>query len=226
MERILSVTLPEETTYAHGTVNGSITTWTNVRDNIWETVADRALDDVYHVEIEFIDESGITYNLSRTLYYGKIPLVTDRTLADVERWRELHDKGLSAMTETEKLEWFGFMKGRYTYEDMNRVESAVAALYERLRKLGYIHSTLEIKTNWTHRDEVKIKDIERYLGNVKVLRNSVRVFPNTPIPPDISVRLNYILANNIEKILTDVDTVTINFQQSQFYVGDLISGEV
>ena len=58
--------------------------------------------------------------------------VTDRTSADVERWRALRNKGWANMTDDERQEWMGVIvptpaasKGMYTYRDLNRVETAV-----------------------------------------------------------------------------------------------------
>ena len=58
-------------------------------------------------------------------------LITDRTAADVVRWKTLHDKGWEAMSAEEQSEWLGGMKGSYNYTDMNRVESAVKELEAR-----------------------------------------------------------------------------------------------
>ena len=59
-------------------------------------------------------------------------LITDRTQADEERVEELAAKGYDAMSDAEKAEWDGEMKGAYDASDLNRVESAVAYLAELL----------------------------------------------------------------------------------------------
>lgn len=160
-------------------------------------------------------------------------LITDRTALDVERWIELRNKGWNGMSDSERSEWLGELtttpnaaKGMYSYKDLNRVESAVKALSERLNTLGYKHSPLTVKLNWTYTDEVWRGDMERYLNNIEALRETVTVFPNTPPTPTPNDNLNYTLANDIEKILVDIDTVATNIVKAKHYVGEIISGEV
>ena len=153
-------------------------------------------------------------------------LITDRTSADVERWRQLHDKGFQKMSAAEKAEWLGFMKGRYTSEDMNRVESAVKAVSEALTELGYKHPTLSTKTNWTAQDCPTRDDMVRYFGNVAALREVIPVLRTTPAAPTVANRLNYARANDLEQILVDVDRVAKNIPQAWFAAGEIFSGEV
>jgi hypothetical protein len=152
--------------------------------------------------------------------------VYDRTEEDVLRWRELHDKGWIDMNESEREEWLGFMKGRYSHEDLNRVESNVEALSIVIRGLGYTHPEISIKADWTNRDEFSITDAERYLNNIRILRNSIAVPNNTPRTPNIADKFDYVLANNIEKILANIETVTLNLQNAWYHNSDIISGEV
>jgi len=153
-------------------------------------------------------------------------LITDRTSADVERWRELHDKGWAAMTEDERAEWLGEMKGRYTYTDMNRVENAVEELSARLRELGYRHSYPTTKTTWAVGDVPTKTDMERYFGNVRELRQAITLPLSTPIAPTIGDKLNYERANNLEKILEDIDMVTTQVPKVWCSAGDIFVGEV
>jgi hypothetical protein len=152
--------------------------------------------------------------------------VYDRTKEDVLRWRELHDKGWLAMTEDERNEWSGYMKGRYTVVDLNRVESAVAVLAKLLSDLGYVDSNIIVKTDWTNQDEFLYADVERYLTNVETLRSSISVFRNTPRTPLVTEKFNYVTANNLEKILYDVDTATSNLQKAWCCSGEVVLGEV
>ena len=153
-------------------------------------------------------------------------LITDRTSADVERWRTLHDKGWSAMNEAERAEWLAEMKGRYTYTDLNRVESAVAVVSERIRELGYEHPRLTVKTNWTRSDCPTKDDMDRYFGNVAALRGAVAVLPGTPATPTTKGKLDYQMANDLEKILVNVDEVATKIQRAWCYAGDIYFGEV
>ena len=153
-------------------------------------------------------------------------LITDRTQADVDRWRELHDKGWTNMSSAEQTEWLAEMKGRYSYTDMNRVENAVATLSGTLKRLGYIHPNLTIKTDWTRSDRPTREDMDRYFGNVDMLRKSIPVFPSTPTTPTTGKRLDYARANDLEKILEDIDNVSSMIPKSWLHAGDVFVGEV
>lgn len=153
-------------------------------------------------------------------------MITDRTEQDVARWKELHDKGWAAMTKAEQTEWLGEMKGRYSHTDMNRVESAVEDLSARFVEGGYLLSPLSTKTDWNLWSVPTRTDMERYLGNVATLRGLVTVYPNTPAVPTIDQRLNYERANDIEKILVDLQDILEKTPQSWFYAGEIYSGEV
>jgi hypothetical protein len=160
-------------------------------------------------------------------------LITDRTPNDVERWRTLRDKGWERMTEDERREWFGEItttpaasKGMYTHRDLNRVESAVRVLQERLIELGNRDIALTIKTDWNYTDDFWSNDVTRYFGNIEKLLNRVVPYPSTPSAPKVSQRLDYALANDIEKILVDIDDITHKRIDNRYYAGEIFTGEV
>lgn len=160
-------------------------------------------------------------------------LITDRTAWDVERWKVLRDKGWDRMSESERQEWLGEItpvpsaaKGMYTHNDLNRVESAVEVLSTRLVELGYMNEPLTVKTDWEYTDEINRDDMVRYYGNVEALRCKSTLYQNTPVTPTINQKLNHERANNIEKILIDIDDITTKIPKSWYYVGEIISGEV
>ena len=160
-------------------------------------------------------------------------LITDRTAHDVERWKVLRDKGWDGMTESEKKEWMGEItptpsaaKGMYTHKDLNRVESAVKVLSERLTNLGYMNELIEVKTDWSYEDEVTRGVMERYYYNVAAIRKHSTLYSDTPEAPTIDQNLNYERANNIERILADIDEISTLIPKSWYYVGEVMSGEV
>ncbi len=387
MSQTVEVSLPSSTLYVSGTVNGVSVVWTNTTGNTWEAEADRAADDIYMLELSVVDENGGANFLSLVLFYGGLNLVTDRTAADVERWRELKAKGWDQMTADEKAEWMGnpvaaakngavmnllslekvvnagataefsgnklvvatltersfayvriilgaaelfedqtitiscagvetdeeaafsiqacwldsgtdynfiygssmkkpgavtfdcgknengrqylalffhaatsvvrpagatvsydqvmvelgstahpyvpyssfaatsVMKGMYSYRDMNRVEGAVKLLAERISSLGYLYSP-SVKTNWHQEDMPTRADMERYLGNVEGLRSAIPVLSTTPLVPKIYDALDYNKANDLERILLDVERVSKNIPKTWYMAGEIYLGEV
>lgn len=160
-------------------------------------------------------------------------MVTDRTQADVERWKTLRDKGWASMTAEERLEWLGqasvspnAAKGMYTHKDLNRVETTVEALADRFKTLGYDPGNIVTKTDWEHTDAFWVVDMQRYYSNISAIRATIPVFPQTPKSPYIGERLTHTTANNIEKILEDVDILIQNIQKTWHYAGEVFMGEV
>ena len=152
-------------------------------------------------------------------------LITDRTQLDVDRRAELKAKGWQAMTAEERAEWQTSLKGGYNYTDMNRVESAVEYVANKLTLAGYVVVPV-VKKNWVATDKPTVEDIKRYLKNVADIREALDAFSSTPDAPTIEQKLTYQTANDIEQILLDVDELITRMVSAYFYSADLYSGEV
>jgi hypothetical protein len=83
-------------------------------------------------------------------------------------------------------------KGAYNYSDLNRVERAVAEISD-MAGLGLV-----TKTDWTMWDVPTESDMNRFLGNINVLRTR---YSNQFSLPNSMSHLTYETANNIEKII-------------------------
>lgn len=154
-------------------------------------------------------------------------LITDRTRADVERVRRLIAKGYAAMTETERAEWAGSLKGAYNASDLNRVGSAVDYVGVQLRlhlarlrtaqsnkaiapdtlfSLPYTLGDIDIapKTDWKEADIPTASQMEAYLQDVRTLRGLLPLPDDlAPLPESMSA-LDYAGANAIEATLLAV----------------------
>lgn len=153
-------------------------------------------------------------------------LITDRTQADEERVEELASKGYEAMTDAEKAEWDGEMKGAYDASDLNRVESSVAYLAELLvllpRELKEYAASkgvafdaffdvpydaaayaLTTKTDWAELDSPTQEQMARYLENVRALRSALD-YATSDLPVSMD-NLTIDGANAIEKALKGLD---------------------
>lgn len=230
----LSVTLPSGTLYVSGTVNGVATTWTNTTGNVWETVADRASNDIYLVALTIINSAGTTTTAELTLYYGVLNLITDRTQADVARVSYLNglffydaksDVLVWTGTDDELTEWKSGLKGAYNASDLNRVGAAVEYLAGRLAEVGYLVE-VSPKKDWMDTDIPYESDMADYLAQVATLRGVLPLLTTTPELPEDMDRLTYTEANDIEQILVDLDFLLTNMSQAWFYSGDLYAGEM
>ena len=153
-------------------------------------------------------------------------LITDRTQADEEHVEELPAKGYDAMSDAEKAEWDGEMKGAYDASDLNRVESAVAYLAELLVSLPielkeYAASkgvafdaffdvpydaaayALTTKTDWAEVNIPTPEQMARYIENVKALRSALD-YATSDLPGSMN-NLTIDGANAIEKALKGLD---------------------
>lgn len=156
-------------------------------------------------------------------------LVTDRTKADFQRWEYLRNKGFANMTAEERTEWLaGNMKGAYNKGDLNRVGEALNYLHDRLNAAGYITYplTFKAKTNWTVTSIPTADDLTYYLKCVSSVRAALTLFATTPPAPTDTGALNIEEANNIEKILIDVEMLINNMIAAQYYSNDIFSGEI
>ena len=152
-------------------------------------------------------------------------LITDRTQADVDRAEYLASLGLAAMTEAERTEYLTDLKGAYNATDLNRVGAAMNYVAARLVEHGFVVS-IDPKTDWTSMDWPTPSTMERYLADLAELRGKFALMESTPAVPEDMERLTYEEANDIEKILEDIDRLLTYTAQAWFYSGDLFSGEV
>lgn len=153
-------------------------------------------------------------------------LITNRTQADVDRVATLTGR-ISAGTATaaELAEWQNDLKGAYNASDLNRVGAAVAYVAGRLNGYGYA-VTVNQKQDWTVSDIPTAGQMTSYLADVATLRGAIAVMASTPPTPDSANNLTWQEANDIEKILLDVDELLTRMAAAWFYSGDLYAGEV
>lgn len=133
-------------------------------------------------------------------------LITDRTQADVERWAYLRDKGWANMSEDERAEWDSDMKGSYNASDLNRVGEAMNYLAGRFRQYGY-SVIIHPKTDYVPSDIPRESDMAQYLDDLRVLRSVFEVLSTTPEVPEDMEDLTQEEANDIERILLDINAV-------------------
>lgn len=201
--QVLSVSLPSEIIYVSGTVNGTAYTWTLI-EGAWTATVERAADDTYAVALTAVTAAGVSTNYALTLYYGLLNLITDRTRADVENKTN---------------------KGFYNASDLNRVGAAVQYVAERFAAQGYTVA-VRPKTDWLASDIPTASELETYRQNIATLRALIAVIKSTPETPETMRFLDYIKANDIERILLDLDTLLTNAALAWYQSGEIYAGEV
>lgn len=225
----VAVTLPNDTVYVEGTVNETAYVFTlsgtTSAGTIWTADVARATPDVYVCRITATSSTGSSTTIETTLYYGLLNLITDRTQADVDRVVNLAAKGIEGMTDDERAEYLEGMKGAYNATDLNRVESAVQYVVQRLSIAG-LHPELVTKTIWDRKEFPILTEMERYLGNVRKLRSLLTMPAEVPEVPEDMDRFTYREANDIEKILLLIDAIITDITLGWMYCGEIYAGEV
>lgn len=136
-------------------------------------------------------------------------MITDRTQSDVT------NLNIDSSTAS---------KGAYNYTDLNRVESKVKELNDLLVSYNYM-SALTTKLNWAITDKFNVNDSTRYLNNIKAIRNALATYTTTPQVPSTMAYLTYQKANDIEKILVDIEVLLISMENWFVYSGVANSGQ-
>ncbi len=215
----IRIDLPENTSYVGGTVNGNDVLFENIGGNTWETDVPRAYDNQYTLDLQLVDEAGNTSSYTGTFEY-EIPIfIYDRTQEDVDRVKELNGKYLDGtITEREKAEWHGHMKGALNAWDLRRIERNTELIGE------YVAVLVTTNTEWDVCDLPRESDYKRIRDNVERIRefgDGMPFIPETPVQP-----LNtYQKWNDIEKILHDIFWLYIGNYNNRAYCGEISCGE-
>lgn len=151
-------------------------------------------------------------------------LVYDRTADDVAEVLRLTQKAFAGtLTDEEKTVWLAGMKGTYDTIDMNRVAAAVSTLSGLLNAAGYKNEVSA--QNFVEGEDSTDEKYTVYLSNVQTLRDAIAVRASTPELPAADAKLDYIGANNIEKILADLDELLGWMTYSRKYCGTFAAGQ-
>ena len=138
-------------------------------------------------------------------------LIYDRTAEDVLTAQKQRGKVLTPL------------KGCYNAADLNRVAAAVTEIAAELNSAGYA-VTVNPRT-YAESDIIRRSDFAAYLANVQTLRDAIAVRASTPELPAADAKLDFVGANNIEKILADLDELLGWMKYSQKYCGTFAAGQ-
>lgn len=154
-------------------------------------------------------------------------LITDRTQADFERWRTLRDKGYEKMTAEERAEFAGDMKGAYNVSDLNRVGGALNYVRDRLAAAGYLFGyEFETREDWEENEIPTGEQFTAYIKAVETIRAALSRKATTPQTPADVGGLDYNGANDIERILLDVEDQINKMLSARYYFNEVYSGEI
>ena len=92
----------------------------------------------------------------------------------------------------------------YNITDLNRVGQAMRYVAARLRACGF-DVVVTPRTDWVWTDRATPAAAKRYLNNLRKIRKALVLFVNTPNVPSGKRPFTADEANDIEKILIDVE---------------------
>lgn len=168
-----------------------------------DTIEDLPAAHLYAVTaINEFGESALSESVRADIWGDTAPeLIYDRTQADVDDAKALISKYMrgEVLDGYEQEMWERGLRGCYNTSDVNRVEYHTRELQNILNANGY---NIQIDTRlWSKPDIMRYSDIVRYLGNINAILDAFGRSANAPKLPGIDRWIDYIAANDIEKIL-------------------------
>lgn len=153
--------------------------------------------------------------------------ITDRSDADLLRFRELDAKKFKDMSASERAEWLAGLKATYNASDLNRVGGFIADLQEQLHGIG-ITVNVQPKTDWTMNNNLSKQELaeqlEQYIKDLHTLKGALEI--DTPDIPDTMEKLTLTGANSIELLCVNLNRYIANISNSGAYCDEIFSGEV
>lgn len=113
--------------------------------------------------------------------------------------------------------------GVYGYRDLNRVGSALNYIRDRLIACGCFF-IWTAKTDWAPQDEPTRSQMSNYLSFVSDIRRALSLLASTPAVPGDMDSLKASEANDIEKILKDVDELITKMSNAFWHSRAAVSG--
>lgn len=138
-------------------------------------------------------------------------LVTDRSQADLDTLRALLAVPLEDWTAEQLAEFNqATSKGAYNYTDLNRVTACMDYLYQEFSELGYSMPMYLQDASIENEGCIPTdQEMKQYITNLLSLRSALKMLQKTPESPKNMSKLNYLMANDIEKILYDINQLII-----------------
>lgn len=148
---------------------------------------------------------------------NKFVFIYDRTQADVDRVKELRSIGWVNLTDAQKAEWLGGLKGSLNTADLQRIENNVYSLSQLLE--------VSLQSNKDNIPEIPgVSYFNQLIVNLEALIATGFVYLTTPEVPQNPIN-TFQKVNDIEKILRDIYSVYVANSTSSFYCGEAYAGE-
>ena len=115
-------------------------------------------------------------------------------------------------------------KGYHNISDLNRIEEWCAYLADLLNSYNY-KINITAKTNWQLTDTRTVAQLERIRKNIALIRSTYSNIPRDITVPSNLSPINITKANDIEKILYDIDRIISEMESYFIYSGVSNAGQ-
>ena len=149
-------------------------------------------------------------------------MIIDRSKDDVEQALSIIRQKVQKFQELTEDELETLRRGCPTVETWNRIENKTKELHSIISSMLY--SVGEINTqNWTNENVFFAEDFGRILSNIEKLKKGFFVYENTPQTP--TPKLDYMVFNDMEKILFDLENYVADVVGKYKICGSAVCGE-
>ena len=115
-------------------------------------------------------------------------------------------------------------KGYHNISDLNRIEEWCAYLAILLSSYNY-KVDIKVKTNWQLTDIRKASEMERIRKNIALLKSTYCNIPQNLSVPSTLTPITINNANDIERILEDINTTITNMENHFVHCGVAKAGQ-
>lgn len=178
-----------------------------------------------YITVTATDKAG----LSSSFRLYVIRLITDRSQADIEELLTILSKEDQTEEELIQLAQTSY-KGAYNETDINRVTTAAEFLSDSLSSRGYVNPYVPVNPGpgrdyWVKEDKPTLEQSKGYVSNVKRIRETFHFVPDLPEAPSDMQSFTFQEANNLEKILVQVESMFQWMDKSYLMAGEAMCGE-
>lgn len=142
-------------------------------------------------------------------------LIYDRTSEDLQVAKDCIKNNIPFPNDNLRYSW--------DYRALNRTEEAMEYVNDIFKELGYFRN-MEFKTDWSN-EEITPEQSKRYIENLKALRSFIIMESKTPVAPNTINGMSIERANDIEKIIYDIDELLKKLLANFRYVNDVYCNE-
>ena len=150
-------------------------------------------------------------------------LITNRTALDAAAIREVEAIKYTQQTQAQR-QIYNYGIGAYRHTDFNRVGAACAELYDLITANGEtVPDYVPLRTDYIRDEDISFAEMTQYLATVAALKAAYSA--STPIPANMRF-ITYEDANNIERLLLEVEDILIRRAKIYPRSGVYVSGAV